>query len=49
MLVNQWMSSQVISCTPWETAERAASLMNTHRIGAIPIVSDKQDPLLEGS
>ena len=48
MLVNQVMSGQVISCTPWETAEFAANLMKAHQIGAIPIVSDKRDPLLEG-
>lgn len=48
MLVNQLMSRQVISCTPWETAEQAAGLMNIHGIGAIPIVADKRDPLLEG-
>ncbi len=48
MLVNQLMSRQVISCTPWETAEQAANLMKIHQIGAIPIVSDKRDPLLDG-
>ncbi len=48
MLVHQLMSIQVICCTPWETAEYAANLMKTHQIGAIPIVSDSRDPLLEG-
>ena len=48
MLVNQLMSTVVICCTASETAEHAANLMKTHQIGAIPIVSDKRDPLLEG-
>jgi CBS domain-containing protein len=42
------MSKPVIACTPWDTAQVAARLMKKHSIGAIPVVSDIRDPLLEG-
>jgi CBS domain-containing protein len=48
MLVSELMSREVVCCTPWDTAQTAANLMKTHRIGAIPVVFDGVDPLLEG-
>ena len=48
MLVKNIMSEPVIACTPWDTAQTAATLMKTHGIGAVPVVSDVLDPLLEG-
>lgn len=48
MLVKNLMTEPVVACTPWDTAETAAALMKTHSIGAIPVVSDILDPLLEG-
>ena len=48
MLVTDIMNGPVVTCTPWDTAQTAAGLMKTHAIGAIPVVSDALDPLLEG-
>jgi CBS domain-containing protein len=48
MLVKDIMSEPVIACTPWDTAQTAATLMNTHAIGAVPVVSDVLDPLFAG-
>jgi CBS domain-containing protein len=48
MLIKDVMSKPVVTCTPWDTAKAAATLMKTHSIGAIPVVSDISDPLLEG-
>jgi CBS domain-containing protein len=48
MLVKELMSKGIICCTPWDTARTAANLMKTHGVGAIPVVSDSKDPLLEG-
>ena len=42
------MTRDVISCTPWDTARTAAHLMKEHGIGALPVVSDSSDPLVEG-
>jgi CBS domain-containing protein len=42
------MSKPVVTCTPWDAAKAAAILMQAHSIGAIPVVSDIFDPLLEG-
>ncbi|MGB9244384.1 MAG: CBS domain-containing protein [Candidatus Acidiferrales bacterium] len=42
------MSKPVVCCTPWDTAQEAADLMKTHGIGAIPVVLDRADALLEG-
>jgi predicted transcriptional regulator len=33
MLVKDLMTSAVVCCTPWDTAEKAASLMKAHGIG----------------
>ena len=48
MLVNEIMTTQVVTCTPWDTARTAAKLMKDHCIGALPVVWDKADPLVEG-
>ena len=48
MLVKNLMTQPVVACTPWDTAETAATLLKTHSVGALPVVSDFQDPLLEG-
>jgi CBS domain-containing protein len=48
MLVKDLMTSTVVWCTPWDTAQRAASLMKAHGVGAIAVVADPLDPLLEG-
>jgi CBS domain-containing protein len=48
MFVRELMTQEVVCCTPWDTARAAASLMKKHGIGAIPVVSELSDPLLEG-
>jgi CBS domain-containing protein len=48
MLVSELMSREVVCCTPWDTAQTAANLMKTHGVGAIPVVLDTADALLEG-
>ena len=48
MLVKDLMSSPVVCCTPWDTARSAARLMKAHEIGAVVVVGDISDPLLEG-
>jgi CBS domain-containing protein len=48
MLVKELMTTKIVCCTPWDTARTAASLMKEHGVGAIPVVSDLFDPLLEG-
>jgi len=48
MLLKDIMSKPVVACTPGDTAQAAAELMKTHAVGAIPVVSDVLDPLLEG-
>jgi len=48
MLVRDLMSYPVVSCTPWDTAQVAASSMKEHGVGAIVVVADTSDPLLEG-
>ena len=48
MLVKDLMTSAVICCTPWDTAQKAANLMKAYGVGAIPVVADTSDPLLEG-
>jgi len=48
MLVKDLMTSAVVWCTRWDTAKMAASLMKAHGIGAIPVVANPSDPLLEG-
>lgn len=48
MRVKDFMASAVVWCTPWDTAQAAASLMKVLGVGAIPVVADPADPLLEG-
>ena len=48
MLVRDFMTRHVVSCTPWDTARTAARLMTDHEVGALPVVSSTTDPLLEG-
>src|SRR5690349_10167714 len=48
MLVMKLMTKPVIACTLWDSGQTAAALMKTHAIGALPVVSDIHDPLLEG-
>jgi CBS domain-containing protein len=48
MLVSEIMPAKIFCCTPWDTARTAARLMKEHEVGAIPVVSELSDPLLEG-
>ena len=48
MLAKDLMTSAVVCCTPWDTAQKAASLMKAYGVGAIAVVADTLDPLLEG-
>jgi CBS domain-containing protein len=48
MLVRELMTDEVVCCTPWDTARAAANLMKIRGVGALPVVSDLSDPLLEG-
>jgi len=48
MLVKDIMTSAVVCCTPWDTAQTAASLMKAHGIGAVLVIADPSDPLFEG-
>jgi CBS domain-containing protein len=48
MLAKDLMTSAVVCCTPWDTAQKAASLMKAYGVGAIAVVADPLDPLLEG-
>jgi len=49
MFLKDVMTSTVVCCTPWDTARAAASLMKAHGVGAIAVVTDPLDPLLEGT
>lgn len=48
MVVSEIMTAHVIMCTPWDSAHTAANLMKEHCVGALPVVWDKTDPLVEG-
>ena len=48
MVIKELMSKEVACCTPWDTAKTAARLMKKRAVGAIPVVSDLADPLVEG-
>jgi CBS domain-containing protein len=48
MQVRELMTEDVVCCTRWDTARAAATLMRKHGVGAIPVVSELSDPLLEG-
>ena len=48
MFVKDLMTGAVVCCTPWDTVQKAASLMKAYGVGAIAVVADTLDPLLEG-
>ena len=48
MLVTELMTTTVICCTPQDSAQTVATLMEKHDIGGLPVVSEITDPLLEG-
>jgi CBS domain-containing protein len=48
MQVRELMTEEIVCCTPWDTARAVATLMRKHGVGAIPVVSELSDPLLEG-
>ncbi len=48
MLVRELMTHEVVCCTPWDTARAAARRMKERGFGALPVVSDLSDPLLDG-
>jgi len=48
MLIKDLMSTPVVCCTPWDTVHTAADLMKTRGVGAIPVVLNRSEPLLEG-
>ena len=48
MLVRDLMTKSVVWCTPWDTAQAAACLIKAHEIGAVVVVADTLDPLVEG-
>jgi CBS domain-containing protein len=48
MLVREIMTDEVVCCTPWDTVRAVALLMKEHGVGAIPVVTELSNPLLEG-
>ena len=48
MFVRDLMTSTVVCCTPRDTAQAAARLMEAYGVGAIVVVADPSDRLLEG-
>ena len=48
MLVKEIMTRKVVWCTPEDTVCHAANLMKVHGVGAIPVVWNLADPLVEG-
>jgi len=48
MLVKEIMTREVVRCTPEDTVCHAANLMKLHGVGAIPVVWNLADPLVEG-
>ena len=48
MFVKDLMTSAVVCCTPWDTAQKAARLVKAYGVGAIAAVADRSGPLLEG-
>jgi CBS domain-containing protein len=48
MLAKDLMTSAVVCCTPSDTAQKAASLMKAYGVGAMAVVADTLDPMLEG-
>jgi CBS domain-containing protein len=48
VLVKDLMTTVLVSCTPWDAAEKAAGLMKAHGVGAVLVITGPSDPLLEG-
>jgi CBS domain-containing protein len=48
MKIADIMTKRVICCTPTQTAQEAAELMERHDVGALPVISDRAQPFLEG-
>jgi CBS domain-containing protein len=42
------MTTGIVCCMPGDTAQIAANLMKQHGVGAVLVVSELSDPLLEG-
>jgi CBS domain-containing protein len=47
MLVQEAMTAPVC-CSPWDTVQTAARLMEKNKVDVIVVVADASDPLLEG-
>lgn len=48
MKVNEVMSKTLVCCTPTDTIQKAAELMNSSDVGAIPVVNDCTERKLLG-
>ena len=48
MLVKEAMSKEIFYCTPSDTAQAAAKTMKLSGVGALPVVSDSVNRILEG-
>ncbi len=48
MKVKKAMTKELQCCTPFDTVVDAARLMQTHDVGAIPVIKDKQSMQLAG-
>lgn len=48
MLVKDVMSKNLYCCVPSDTAQAAAKTMKTRSVGALPVVSDSTNRVLEG-
>ena len=48
MLVKEAMSKEIFYCTPSDTAQAAAKTMKVSGVGALPVVSDSVNRILEG-
>ena len=48
MLVKEAMSKEIFYCTPSDTAQAAAKTMKMSGVGALPVVSDSVNRILEG-
>ncbi|MFZ0979149.1 MAG: hypothetical protein WAN23_07065 [Candidatus Acidiferrales bacterium] len=49
MLVKDLMTTVLVSCTPWDSAARAASLMKAHGIGVVLGIVAQADIALHAS
>ena len=48
MQVSELMTEEIVCCMPGDTTQAAANLMKQHGVGAVLVVSELSDPLLEG-